>query len=174
MSNERMPWFKWWDGTAADMKFRMIAEDCKLPVASVIGVWASTLARTISTGKIDVSAHQLARHLMMPPGEVTDIWGALEKLGFISGGRVVDWHKRYAGSRKRLCESEWAPVRLRIFERDNYTCRYCGRRGEKLECDHVLPLSRGGTNDDSNLAAACVPCNRSKRNRTVEEWKQAA
>ena len=60
---------------------------------------------------------------------------------------------------------------IRIFSRDDYTCQYCGARGIKLECDHVHPVSRGGSHDDSNLVTACVGCNRAKRAKTVAEWK---
>ncbi len=35
--------------------------------------------------------------------------------------------------------------------------------------DHVLPRSRGGTDDPENLVTACRPCNTRKANRTPEE-----
>lgn len=38
---------------------------------------------------------------------------------------------------------------------------------------HVMPISRGGSNDPENLATACAPCNRSKSNRTPQEWRGA-
>lgn len=66
--------------------------------------------------------------------------------------------------------SAWESIRRRIFARDNYTCRYCGVRGVRLECDHVFPVSRGGGHEDENLVTACVPCNRSKRAKTIDEW----
>lgn len=65
----------------------------------------------------------------------------------------------------------WRATRLRIFARDDFTCRYCGQRGGQLECDHVLPASRGGPDSDDNLATACKACNRSKRASTPEEWQ---
>lgn len=72
----------------------------------------------------------------------------------------------------RLPANEWAEIRSRIFERDDYTCRYCGERGGKLECDHVIPHSRGGPDTDDNLVTACFKCNRSKKDKTPEEWVQ--
>lgn len=54
---------------------------------------------------------------------------------------------------------------------DGYTCQYCGERGKRLECDHVVPVSRGGSNEHENLVTACFACNRSKRAKTVEEWR---
>lgn len=52
---------------------------------------------------------------------------------------------------------------LKILERDNYRCAYCG---DYAGCvDHIVPVSRGGTNDDENLVAACYPCNGKKSNK---------
>ena len=55
-----------------------------------------------------------------------------------------------------------------LFARDSYRCQYCGRhrtqlRGrEFLTRDHVVPLSRGGTNNWQNVVTACSPCNNRK------------
>lgn len=67
---------------------------------------------------------------------------------------------------------EWARLRREVFERDDFTCQYCGARGGRLECDHVIPVSRGGKHATSNLVTACFSCNRSKRAQTVDEWLQ--
>ena len=62
-----------------------------------------------------------------------------------------------------------------LFARDGYRCQYCGRhrselRGrEFLTRDHVVPISRGGGNDWSNVVAACSPCNNRKGNRLPRE-----
>ena len=72
----------------------------------------------------------------------------------------------------RLPAAEWADLLSSIFERDNYTCAYCGDRGGRLECDHVVPLARGGSNDPENLVTACFPCNRDKGTKFVGEWLQ--
>lgn len=72
----------------------------------------------------------------------------------------------------RLPASQWIPLRKSIFERDNFTCQYCGEYGKNLECDHIIPVTRGGTNDYENLATACFKCNRSKRDKLVSEWLQ--
>lgn len=65
-----------------------------------------------------------------------------------------------------------------IRERDKDICRYCGRTWEIMTVDHVIPRSKGGTNDPENLVAACQPCNSLKADRTPEEagmelsWKE--
>jgi len=66
----------------------------------------------------------------------------------------------------------WQARRMEVFIRDNFTCRYCGAKNPKLECDHVFPLSRGGRSEIENLVAACRRCNRSKAAKTVQEWMQ--
>ena len=57
--------------------------------------------------------------------------------------------------------------RRAVFARDDHRCQYCGGRADSI--DHVLPRSRGGTNTWENVAAACRPCNLTKRDRTPEE-----
>jgi 5-methylcytosine-specific restriction endonuclease McrA len=71
----------------------------------------------------------------------------------------------------RLPEREWWPLRHRILERDSHTCNYCGAQDERMCADHVVPLSRGGSNDESNLVACCLPCNSSKADRLLDEWE---
>jgi 5-methylcytosine-specific restriction endonuclease McrA len=62
-----------------------------------------------------------------------------------------------------------------LFARDQYRCQYCGRHmtefkpREALTRDHLVPLSRGGTNDWTNVITACSPCNTRKGNRLPEE-----
>ena len=55
-------------------------------------------------------------------------------------------------------------VRFEIFKRDLFTCRYCGKRPPDvlLEVDHVIPVAKGGANDDDNLVTSCDACNRGK------------
>lgn len=57
--------------------------------------------------------------------------------------------------------------RRAIFARDDHRCQYCGERADSI--DHVFPRSRGGRHTWENVAAACKPCNLSKRDRTPEE-----
>jgi 5-methylcytosine-specific restriction endonuclease McrA len=62
-----------------------------------------------------------------------------------------------------------------LFARDRYCCQFCGRMEVELgfrECltrDHLVPLSRGGSNDWDNVVTACSTCNTRKGNRLVKE-----
>lgn len=62
-----------------------------------------------------------------------------------------------------------------LFARDRYRCQYCGRTSgelrprESLTRDHLIPLSRGGANDWTNVVTACGPCNTRKANHLPAE-----
>jgi hypothetical protein len=71
----------------------------------------------------------------------------------------------------RLQGQEWQDLRVAIFQRDGYTCQYCRMAVADPECDHIMPISRGGSNHPSNLATTCKPCNRSKGAKTLSEWR---
>jgi 5-methylcytosine-specific restriction endonuclease McrA len=66
----------------------------------------------------------------------------------------------------------------RIFQRDGFKCVYCGggkigagNCADRLEVDHVIPRSRGGSNEYSNLVTSCKSCNGSKKDRLLSEWR---
>ena len=61
-----------------------------------------------------------------------------------------------------------ASLRFKILERDKFRCQACGAsaaNGADLHIDHILPVSRGGTNDESNLRVLCSECNIGRGNR---------
>lgn len=56
-------------------------------------------------------------------------------------------------------------LRLKIMERDNYTCQNCGKYMPDrvgLQIDHIVPVARGGKSVESNLQVLCSRCNGSK------------
>lgn len=57
----------------------------------------------------------------------------------------------------------WDTRRKNVYERDDYTCCNCGRQGGpygdlELNAHHIVPKSRGGTHEYSNLITACSEC----------------
>lgn len=52
-------------------------------------------------------------------------------------------------------------VRHEVWRRDQGACVVCGCR-EKLEFDHIIPVSKGGSNTARNIELRCESCNRQK------------
>lgn len=99
-----------------------------------------------------------------------------------------------ARSRRSIGKS----LRRSVYERDNWSCHYCGvqilpdtdeqRAGGKapffiaddfkyvwLELDHIVPFRYGGMCTVDNFRSACTPCNKDKRTSTREcDWPQRA
>jgi len=66
-----------------------------------------------------------------------------------------------------------------IKARDNHICRACGFGGSAnyafaLECDHIIPESKGGKTTENNLQCLCGACNRAKSNRFARQFKVRA
>jgi len=59
----------------------------------------------------------------------------------------------------------------RLFVRDRQTCAYCSNRfsESELTVEHILPVSRGGLHEWTNVVTACRSCNTRKGNRRPEE-----
>lgn len=62
-------------------------------------------------------------------------------------------------------------VRFEVFKRDSFTCQYCGKSAPDvvLEVDHIIPVSKGGDNDISNLITSCFDCNRGKSSKKLTD-----
>jgi 5-methylcytosine-specific restriction endonuclease McrA len=58
--------------------------------------------------------------------------------------------------------------RENIYIRDNFICQYCAESfaSKDLTLDHVVPASKFGRKDWTNVVTACRPCNHRKGNRT--------
>jgi 5-methylcytosine-specific restriction endonuclease McrA len=52
-------------------------------------------------------------------------------------------------------------VRIFVWRRDEGRCAKCGSR-ENLEFDHIIPVSKGGSNTARNIQLLCEKCNREK------------
>ncbi|MCH7399378.1 HNH endonuclease [Belliella sp. DSM 107340] len=58
--------------------------------------------------------------------------------------------------------------RNNLFKRDGGECQYCGSK-KNLTIDHVVPRSKGGKTNWSNLITACHRCNVVKGDKTPEQ-----
>lgn len=100
-------------------------------------------------------------------GELVRVWSAQHP------GKVKEYSRR---RRARLAKAEGdfteEEFRTLCAVYDN-RCSYCDRSTEEvgsLVPDHVIPLSRGGSNWLKNIAPACQHCNDSKGTKTADEF----
>ena len=76
-------------------------------------------------------------------------------------------------SRKKSANGSYTPQQIQAqYERQKGKCYYCQLEITKYHVDHVVPLSRGGSNGPSNLVIACCHCNTSKRDKLPHEWPE--
>jgi hypothetical protein len=64
-------------------------------------------------------------------------------------------------------------VKRAVWDKSDGRCWYCGKRLNPFftHYDHFEPHSKGGEDTVENLVLACPPCNHSKRDMAVWEWK---
>ena len=84
--------------------------------------------------------------------------------GFVYNAELICKTHRSKGRRRRKTNIPRG-LRHEVFKRDNYTCVECGARrddGATLHVDHKIPVSKGGTDELSNLQTLCSDCNLNK------------
>lgn len=74
--------------------------------------------------------------------------------------------------------------RRNLFKKQRGKCYYCGRKLSRRRLtqqnqfqptvDHVVPLGQGGEDKLRNKIMACQACNRSKGNKTPEQWVEVS
>lgn len=92
-------------------------------------------------------------------------WSRGKRLDYMRGENNPNWSGgKYATERNRLmARHEYKEWRIAVFERDDYTCRLCNKRGGDLEADHIKPFY---TNPElalvlDNGRTLCIPCHKS-------------
>jgi 5-methylcytosine-specific restriction endonuclease McrA len=81
-------------------------------------------------------------------------------------GLVAERSAQRRGRRGYIPDRVWLPI-LAAF---GNACAYCGATDVPLEKEHRVAVSRGGTDDPSNLVPACKPCNVRKSNHDPADW----
>lgn len=64
-------------------------------------------------------------------------------------------------------------LRQRLYARQSGRCALTGLPldGVPVHVDHIIPITRGGTDDESNLQLVVRPANMAKGNGTDEEFR---
>ena len=77
--------------------------------------------------------------------------------------------------KKRIREkNQRLRLRFQIFQRDSFTCQYCGRKAPEviLEIDHRFPKSKGGLDNINNYITSCRECNLGKGDIILKEFNK--
>ena len=75
--------------------------------------------------------------------------------------RESELEGRVSKCRKSRRDNIPQKIRRSVWRRDEGKCVECGSN-ERLEFDHVIPVSKGGSNTERNIQLLCEHCNRSK------------
>mgnify|MGYP001036219271 FL=1 len=75
----------------------------------------------------------------------------------------------------RLLEVDPVPdsLRFQVLKASGGRCALCGitKNDSPLDVDHIIPRSRGGSNDICNLQVLCAKCNRTKGNKDDTDYR---
>jgi 5-methylcytosine-specific restriction endonuclease McrA len=87
----------------------------------------------------------------------------------------INYHRNIEKNRARSKARNTGKIHLKdwieLCKTQKYRCRLCKQvfsLGD-LSIDHIIPISKGGSNDINNLQALCLPCNRKKRDHIYPE-----
>lgn len=169
-------WFRVWHGAVTDPKWRTVARRAGSDVRPgdvwcVVTALMEHASRLNERGSIvGFPISTVAEQLGFEVDLVERILQQLRAKAIIVEERFADWRDIRSPGSDRPSPTVWRALREFVFGRDGYICQYCGERGRRLECDHVVPVSRGGSSEPENLLTACFDCNRSKRDKLLSEW----
>ena len=163
-----LPWFRMYHEALDDEKLRLLACEDRWHFVALLCCKASGL---IDKGG-DLLKRKVALKLELSLEDFDLLIQKLESIGLVDS-KTLQPTMHLVATELRPLSHIWREMRERIFARDDYTCQYCGERGKKLECDHIHPVAKGGGHEDDNLTTACFACNRSNRDKTINEWRPA-
>ena len=124
--------------------------------------------------------------IVLPPDETSNSWQELnwndwELMKPLEGETVLEAACRVYRVPEIIKCIDYGKVPYRkvkisrkaIFQRDLYTCQYCGKKPalSELTIDHVSPRCQGGKTEWPNVLLACLKCNLKKDGRTPEQAK---
>ncbi len=117
-------------------------------------------------------------------------WQESIKLVWLDRINVLEWHKDWQVHSPNITMTVPSVMMVReyvkrrtntsfnrsnVYLRDNYICQYCKQMfGHKdLTLDHVIPKSKGGKTEWTNIVSACRKCNNDKASHThIKPYKQ--
>jgi len=148
--------------------------------------------RTLRTEVVKTNWRRAEFKFSLSPNSVRVALGALATLGAVrreeiarpAGGLYrVFLPREIEACRRRLEDAKLAGAaagdfyniranRRKVYERDKYTCRYCGTAVTPYTAtlDHLVSIAVGGTNGIDNLVTACLSCNTRKGKKNLGDF----
>ena len=99
-------------------------------------------------------------------GEKSNFWkGGVSKIPGYYTHKALERYARLKGAVGTFSLQEWQELK----EKHNNSCVHCGisEMFAKLTKDHIIPLTKGGTNYISNIQPLCQSCNSRKNNKLI-------
>ena len=164
----KVEWFRMPSDAVDDATLRLLEYEDRWHFVAIM----CCMGQGVLDSTPDLMRRKVAAKLGMSESELDGVVMRLSEVGLIDRATLKPIEFDFQGYGLRPPANIWREIRSAIFKRDDYKCTYCGERGGKLECDHVIPVSRGGGHDESNLVTSCISCNRSKRDKLPSEWSR--
>lgn len=141
--SKKLPWFRAYTEMVDDEKLRLLAFEDRWHFVALLCLKATGLLDKEQAASL--LARKVALKMGLTMAELAEVMRRLEAVGLAcSATYQPSMHLVVAREDMRPHVTVWSVIRERIFRRDDYTCAYCGTRGVSLECDHVVPVARGG------------------------------
>jgi len=167
--DRKPPWIKLYRDLLDNMDWFMLS-----PIASksLINLW---LLGSESFGNLP-DDFEIGFRLRLNQKELDIVMKELIKFKFVEEGKYELKGSEEMSMNERIRETNGFASRYiknetktEVLVRDNHKCQSCGS-DKKLEFDHIVPVSKGGSSEANNLQLLCRSCNRSKRALSKEEF----
>lgn len=102
-------------------------------------------------------------HWYIKPRLLAEIEYMIEALRILVEPEFIPFEDETENDESKATPDRYVPsaVKLSVWRRDHGKCVECGSN-EKLEYDHIIPVSKGGSNTERNIQLLCEKCNRKK------------
>lgn len=170
---KKLPAFQFYPG---DWKKDPALSSCS---AATRGFWLDLICVMYemgNTGEITADLSRLSKYCRCSPKEAELALDELSATGAANISKDGDWititcrriRREHLREHQTKClKGDWPTIRKNTLKRDKYICGYCGQVATAV--DHIVPRCLGGSNDQSNLIAACKPCNSKKKDRLLKQ-----
>ena len=139
--------------------------------------------RSTIEGMINKRLHKFNDKYKMKSGIVEMLPNRYETVSELIRNRLKDVKGRNGMESKKYIEYWKKNENLTIVDEElewRMPCKICGEelvinpKGENMQLDHIVPHTRGGTSELSNIVPVHKRCNQSKTNMTMEEMVELA